>query len=196
MTSDQLHAFAVTVHNQPGVLARVAGLLSRRGFNIDSLAVGETIDPAFSRMTIVVKGDEPTMEQVAKQLARLVEVVKVSDLSRRASIELEMTLIKVRARPSKRQRIIDIVSRFYAEIVDAGPKAMIIVAVGDAGRTWRLIEILRPLGIIELARTGRLAMARCQNGEDGQEAAFPTPNIYPIGRFFSLDGSSADQQPM
>lgn len=193
--TEQLHAFAVIVHNQPGVLARVAGLLSRRGFNIESLAVGETTDPTLSRMTIVVKGDRPTMEQVAKQLARLVEVVKVSDLSRHGSLELEMTMIKVRAKPAKRQRIIDVVSRFYAEIIDAGPKSMIIVAVGDAGRTWKLIEILRPLGIVELARTGRLAMSRCHNGDEGREVGFPTPNIYPVGRFFSLDGAQAEPQP-
>ncbi|WP_334109562.1 acetolactate synthase small subunit [Thermodesulfitimonas autotrophica] len=154
------HTLAVLVENNPGVLARVAGLFSRRGFNIESLAVGETENPAISRMTIVVAGDDRVLEQVTKQLRKLVEVIKVQDVTRMEYVDRELALIKVNAEPSKRAEIIQIVEIFRAHIVDIGRKTLVVEVTGDEGKINALVNALKPFGIREMVRTGKVAMLR------------------------------------
>jgi|GEM_PF-1162091 len=175
--NDPTRSLALTVRNEPGVLARAAGLLSRSGLDIESLSAGQTDDPAVFRMTLVVRGDAANLEQAAGQLAGLAEALEVSDLSQGSCLDLEMTLIKVRAEPGQHGRIMEIVSRFYAEIIDAGRRTMIIAAAGDADRTESLIQALRPLGLIELARSGRVAMARCTSEENEASGRFARPAL-------------------
>ncbi len=163
---EEIHPFSVLVRNEPGVLSRVAGLLSRRGFNIKSLSVGETADPGLSRMTISVRGREPDMEQVRKQLDRLVEVVKVADLFHQPRLEMEAALIKVAARASQWSRIIDAANRFQARVADTGPRELILAFVGPGTGLEDLVRALRPFGIMELARTGRVSMARCRKAAE------------------------------
>ncbi|WP_027717595.1 acetolactate synthase small subunit [Desulfovirgula thermocuniculi] len=154
------HTLSVLVENNPGVLARVAGLFSRRGYNIDSLAVGRTDNPAISRMTIVVEGDERVLEQVIKQLRKLIEVIKVSDISREEHVDRELVLIKVSAEPEKRGEIMQIADIFRARIVDLGRRTMILECTGNEGKIRAFEESLRPYGIKELVRTGKIAMLR------------------------------------
>lgn len=158
------HTLAVLVANQPGVLARVAALFSRRGYNIDSLAVGETEDPAVSRMTIVAEADEVTLEQITKQLHKLVDVLKISDITRDEAVSRELALIKVRAEASHRSEILQIVDIFRAKIVDVNAKSLIIEITGDEDKVKAMIELLRPYGILELVRTGKIAMVRGPKG--------------------------------
>lgn len=155
-----LHTLAVLVENNPGVLARVAGLFSRRGFNIDSLAVGRTDNPAISRMTIVVEGDERTLEQVTKQLHKLVDVIKITDLTVEAHVERELVMIKVMADRSTKMEIMQIADVFRAKIVDYGTKTLTIEATGTDDKINALEEALRPYNIMELVRTGKIAMLR------------------------------------
>jgi acetolactate synthase-1/3 small subunit len=151
---------SVLVENKFGVLARVAGLFSARGFNIDSLAVGETEDPASSRMTIVVEADERILEQVKKQLNKLIDVIKVEDLTGGAYVGRELILIKVRSENTKaREKIVQIVDSTGAEIVDTGKKTVTIEESGDAHAIKALIELLRPYGIVEIVRTGKIAVS-------------------------------------
>ncbi len=154
------HTLAVLVENNPGVLARVAGLIRRRGFNIDSLAVGPTNDPTISRMTIVVEGDDLVLEQVIKQLRKLIEVIKVSDLTAEEHVDRELVLIKVKAEPAQRSQIIQLVDVFRAHIVDVGRETLIVEATGDEEKIRAIEEILRPFGIKEFVRTGKVAMLR------------------------------------
>lgn len=154
------HTLAVLVENHPGVLARVAGLFSRRGFNIESLAVGVTENPRISRMTIVVEGDDATLEQVSKQLNKLVNVLKVSDITPDESVSRELALVKVHADPGQRASIIQIVDVFRAKIVDVGKRTMIIEITGDEDKVNALLELLQEFGIKEVVRTGKIAMAR------------------------------------
>lgn len=154
------HTLSVLVENNPGVLARVAGLFSRRGYNIDSLAVGRTDNPAISRMTIVVEGDERVLEQVIKQLRKLIEVIKVSDISREEHVDRELVLIKVSAEPEKRGEIMQIADIFRARIVDLGRRTMILECTGNEDKIRAFEESLRPYGIKELVRTGKIAMLR------------------------------------
>lgn len=154
------HTLAVLVENHPGVLSRVSGLFSRRGFNIESLAVGPTEKPDISRMTIVVEGDDYVIEQVSKQLNKLVDVIKVSDISSQPSVNRELVLIKVDADPSVRSQIIQIVEIFRANIVDVGKNSMIIELTGDKDKVTAMEELLRQFGIKELVRTGIVAMNR------------------------------------
>ncbi|MGQ9532673.1 MAG: acetolactate synthase small subunit [Desulfotomaculales bacterium] len=154
------HTLAVLVENNPGVLARVAGLIRRRGFNIDSLAVGPTNDPTISRMTIVVEGDDVVLEQVTKQLRKLIEVIKVSDLTTEEHVDRELVLIKVKAEPAQRSQIIQLVDVFRAHIVDVGRETLIVEATGDEEKIRAIEEILRPFGIKEFVRTGKVAMLR------------------------------------
>jgi len=156
------HIVSALVENKAGVLARVAGLFSARGFNIDSLAVGETEDPAFSRMTIVVAGDEATLEQVRKQLQKLINVVKVQDFSGTPAVERDLALVRVNAPPAKRGPILELVQIFRARIVDVGASDMIVEIVGSEDKVQALLDLLAPHGILEVARTGRVAMARSQ----------------------------------
>lgn len=154
------HTLAVLVENNPGVLARVAGLFRRRGFNIESLTVGETEDPAVSRMTIVVEGDERVLEQVTKQLRKLIEVLKVQDITKEEHVDRELVLLKVNAEPARRAEIIQIVEIFRAHIVDIGRKTLIVEVTGDKGKVRALVNALEPFGIRELVRTGKVAMLR------------------------------------
>jgi len=154
------HTLAVLVENQPGVLTRVAGLFSRRGYNIESLAVGQTHDPEISRMTIVVDGDDQVIEQVVKQLEKLVDVVDVRDISETEHVDRELVLIKVKAEPKVRGEIMQIVEIFRARIVDIGHDSLIIECTGDEGKIRAIEKSLMPFGILELVRTGKIAMVR------------------------------------
>ena len=154
------HTISVLVENHPGVLARIAGLFSGRGFNIESLSVGETEDPTASRMTVVVRGDDLILEQVTKQLNKLVDVIKVSDFTKEQFIERELVLIKVSADGKSRSEILQICDVFRARIVDVAPKAVTIEATGTEDKIKALVNMLKPFGIREMARTGSVALAR------------------------------------
>jgi len=157
--SEKRCTIAVLVENKPGVLARVSSLFRRRGFNIESLAVGTTEREDISRMTIVVRGDDRTLEQVMKQLNKLIEVIKVSDLSEN-SVERELALIKVHAPPAKRSEIIEIANIFRARIVDVARDSFIIEITGDEEKINAFVDLMRQFGIKEMARTGKISMAR------------------------------------
>jgi acetolactate synthase-1/3 small subunit len=154
------HVLSALVQNQPGVLAHISGMLASRGFNIDSLAVGETEDPHRSRMTIVLRGDDSTLEQVRKQLEKIITVVEVMDISRRSFVERDLMLIKVQAPPEKRGEVLQLVEVFRGRIVDVGPAALIIEINGTENKVDSFIDLVRPYGILELARSGRLALVR------------------------------------
>lgn len=154
------HTLAVTVENKPGVLTRVTTLFRRRGYNIDSLTVGTTENPGVSRMTIVVEGDDNVIEQVSKQLYKLVDVCKVIDITDERSVDRELVLIKVKADNNVRAEIVQLVDIFRARIVDIGKTSLIVEATGDRGKIDALEESFRPFGIIELVRTGKVAMVR------------------------------------
>lgn len=153
------HTIAVLVENKPGVLARVASLFRRRGYNIESLTVGTTERNDISRMTIVVEGDEKVVEQVTKQLNKLVETIKVSEISK-GSVERELCLIRVHAPPEKRGEIVELTNIFRARIVDVSRDSFIIEVTGDKDKVNAFIDLMRQYGIKELARTGRVAMVR------------------------------------
>jgi acetolactate synthase-1/3 small subunit len=154
------HTITAVVEDKPGVLARVASMLSRRGFNITNLSVGHSETPSLSRMTFVVEGDEWVVEQVTKQLYKLIDVVRVSDISDDAIVVREMALIKVKSTPETRPGIMQIVDIFRADIVDVATDALIIEVTGDEGKVDALIQLLKPFTIKETMRTGRVAMAR------------------------------------
>lgn len=154
------HTLSVLVQNTPGVLARIAGLFSRRGFNIDSLAVGRTHDPSVSRMTIVVEGDDQTLEQVTKQLHKLIDVIKISDITKDIYVDRELVMIKVHAEAAARAEIMQLVDIFRARIVDVGRKTLTIEVTGNEGKISAFEDSLRPFGIKELVRTGKIAMLR------------------------------------
>ncbi|BAD41674.1 acetolactate synthase small subunit [Symbiobacterium thermophilum] len=151
---------AVLVENHPGVLARVAGLIRRRGFNIESLAVGVTDDPAISRMTLVVEGDEATLNQVSKQLDKLIEVIQVADLDAEHSVAREMALIKVSVDPQRRPQVLQLASVFRASVVDVGHEAVILEVTGTHDKVEALISLAQEFGVQEVARTGIIALAR------------------------------------
>ncbi|MGI6034802.1 MAG: acetolactate synthase small subunit [Limnochordia bacterium] len=154
------HIIAVLVQNKSGVMARVAALFSRRGYNIDSIAVCATEDPEVSRMTIVARADDDVLEQITKQLNKLVEVIKVSDITNDPLVDRELALIKVGATPTNRADIIQIVDIFRAHIVDVNPKSVTVEVTGDEGKMEAIIQMLRPYGIKEIVRTGKIAMVR------------------------------------
>lgn len=154
------HTLSVLVENKPGVLARIAGLFRRRGFNIDSLAVGTTEDPETSRMTIVVDAETHRLEQVTKQLHKLINVIKVSDIPAEELVGRELVLIKVAADPSVRAQIIEIADIFRAKIVDVATNTLTVEATGTKEKIHALEELFRPYGIKELVRTGRIALTR------------------------------------
>jgi len=154
------HVLSALVENKSGVLANVAGLFSARGFNIESLAVGETEDPELSRMTIVVGGDEAILEQVRKQLGKLISVVKLQDFSRMERVERDLVLVRVSAPPEKRAHILELVQIFRARVVDVGTSEMMIEVVGSEPRVQAFLDLLAPYGIAEMARTGRIALPR------------------------------------
>lgn len=155
------HVLSAVVQNVPGVLAHVSGMLASRGFNIDSLAVGETEDPNLSRMTFVVVGDDRVLEQVRKQLEKIVTVVRVIDVSAHDFVERDLMLMKVQAPPGgKRSEVRELVEIFRGRIVDVGPEEVTIEISGRENKIQAFIERMRPFGIIELVRTGRIAMVR------------------------------------
>jgi len=159
-TGRMRHVLSALVQNQPGVLAHISGMLASRGFNIDSLAVGETEDPLLSRITFVVIGDDRALEQVRKQLEKIVTVVRVIDISKEAFVERDLMLIKVDATPERRGEIRGLVQDFRGRIVDVGPEQLIIEISGQEQKIEAFIELMRPYGISELARTGRIALVR------------------------------------
>jgi len=154
------HIISALVENHFGVLARVAGLFSARGFNIDSLAVGETHDPAVSRMTIVVHGDDRIIEQIMKQLDKLIDVIKVQDISQEEMIERELVLVKVNAPAHARAEIMQISNTFRAKVVDVSPESLTVEVTGNASKVDAMLELLRPFGITEVVRTGTVALSR------------------------------------
>jgi len=154
------HVISALVMNEPGVLANVAGMFAARGFNIDSLVVGRTENPDLSRMTIVVNADDNTVEQVRKQLAKLVPVVGLHDFQGTAYVESDLMLMTLTAAPDKRNEIISLVNVFEGKITDVSPITMMIELSGAEEKLERFIELMRPYGIEELARTGVIAMAR------------------------------------
>jgi len=154
------HTLSVLVENKPGVLTRVSGLFARRGFNIDSLVVAETENTAVSRMTITVDEQDHPVEQVTKQLHKLINVIKITDLDPAGSVERELLLIKVRADAQSRSAIMQIVEIFRAKIIDVSPEVLIIEMTGTRDKVSAFMELLGPFGVVELMRTGRIAMSR------------------------------------
>jgi acetolactate synthase-1/3 small subunit len=160
MTPMKKHIISALVVNRPGVLAHMAGLFSARGFNIDSLAVGETEQPDFSRMTIVAAGDEAILEQVRKQIGKLIDVVKVQDFSETRCVERDLALVRVHAPVNKRSELLELVEIFRARVVDVGRTELMIELSGGEEKIEAFLDLLRPYGIREMARTGRIALAR------------------------------------
>ncbi|RAK11029.1 acetolactate synthase small subunit [Halanaerobium saccharolyticum] len=156
------HILSVSVLNKPGVLTRIAGLFSRRNFNIESLNVGKTENPEISRMTIVVKGDEKVLEQVTKQLHKLINVLKITELDKNSIVERDLILIRVKCTRKQRSEIIQIADTFRAQIVDVAPDSLMIEATGTEDKLEALTELLRDFGIAEFVRTGTVALSRGQ----------------------------------
>ena len=154
------HTLSVLVEDQPGVLARIAGLFSRRGFNIESLAVGPTEHEEISRMTIVVNCEEHPLEQVTKQLNKLINVLKIVELEPEQSVLREIMLVKVKAEPAFRSQVLEIVTLFRAKVVDVAPEAVTIEATGNADKLAALLKVLEPYGIKELVQSGLVAIGR------------------------------------
>jgi acetolactate synthase-1/3 small subunit len=158
------HVLSAIVQNVPGVLSHISGMLASRGYNIDSLAVGETEDPQLSRMTFVVVGDDHVLEQVVKQLEKIVTVVRVDDIGSQDAVERDLMLIKVKAPPGgKRSEVRELVEIFRGRIVDVGPEEVMIEISGRESKIEAFIERMRPYAIIELVRTGRIAMVRSKS---------------------------------
>jgi acetolactate synthase-1/3 small subunit len=154
------HTLSVLTENKPGVLARVAGLFSRRGFNIESLAVGPTENPDVSRMTIVVSVDELPLEQVTKQLNKLVNVIKIVELETATAVRRELLLVKVRADSTVRSQVLETVQLFRAKVVDVSPEALTIEATGTADKLDALLRMLEPFGVREMVQSGMVAVGR------------------------------------
>lgn len=154
------HTISVLVENHFGVLARVSALFSARGYNIDSLCVGETEDSTVSRMTVVVRGDENVIDQIIKQLYKLVDVIEVADLTDKDFVERELIMVKIGATSKQRSEVIEIVSIFRAKVVDVSPKSTIVEITGSEGKVKAFVDMMRPFGIMEVVRTGEIAIAR------------------------------------
>lgn len=163
------HVISVLVDNEPGVLSRISGLFSGRGFNIESLNVAETLDPTISRMTLVTHGNDQIIEQIIKQLNKLVNVIKVQDLTGTDYVEREMALIKVSAQASSRAEVLRIVDIFRGRVVDVSPKSFTLEITGDEKKIQAVIDLLMPLGIMEIVRTGKVAISRVKKngGNEG-----------------------------
>jgi acetolactate synthase I/III small subunit len=159
-----LHTISVLVEDKPGVLTRVAGLFAARGFNIDSLAVGPTEDGGLSRMTIVVNVETKPLEQVTKQLNKLINVIKILEHDEGSAVERELMLVKVRTKGDDRQRVMEIASVFRVNVVDVTHATLTLEATGKPDKLEALLELLRGFGVVELARTGRIALARGDRG--------------------------------
>jgi acetolactate synthase-1/3 small subunit len=154
------HILSMLVDNEPGVLSRVAGFFSGRGFNIDSLCVSETTDPLVSRITLVAMGDMSILEQIKKQLNKLINVIKVLDFTETEHIQRETALVKVRAKPENRAEILRMADIFRSRVVDVGTEYYTLEVTGDEGKISAFLKLLKPLGIKEIARTGAVALAR------------------------------------
>ncbi len=154
------HTIRVLVENHFGVLARVSGMFSARGYNIDSLCVGETQEPGVSCMTVVVRGDDTVLEQIVKQLNKLVEVLEVTDLTKEDHVERELVMVRVAANGKNRSEILEIANIFRAKVIDVGCEAVIVEATGSSGKIEAFVEMMRSFGIEELVRTGKIATAR------------------------------------
>src|ERR687894_716927 len=165
------HTLSIIVADQPGELSRIVGLFSARGFNIETLSVGSTLDPRWSRVTIVTSGDDRTVEQIVKQCERLARVREVRDVTSQPHVEREMALIDVSATPgAARQEVLSLVSVFRAKVVDISHTRMLIEASGNREKVDAFIEMLRPLGINDITRTGYIAINRVSHGEGSQES--------------------------
>jgi len=184
------HVISALVINEPGVLANVAGMFAARGFNIDSLVVGRTENPELSRMTIVVNADENTLDQVRKQLAKLVPIVKVHDFKDSRHVERDLALISVGVGPDRRSEVLEIVSMFRAKVIDVAPSSVIVELAGPEEKVEAFIDLIKPYGIQELARTGIIAMAR------GMQSA-KDPSAAPAGgkRTRRIDAPAAASLP-
>ena len=158
------HTISVLVENKPGVLARVSGLFARRGFNIESLAVGTTENELVSRMTIVASGDDNVLEQITKQLYKLIDVIKVFDIPKDVAVERELMLIKVSCNEKTRPEIIEIVDIFRGRIVDVSEGAVTVEMTGEESKIEGIVKLLKKFGIKELIRTGKIALQRGSNG--------------------------------
>ncbi|MBG9736795.1 acetolactate synthase small subunit [Paenibacillus alvei] len=156
------HTIAVIVNDQPGVLQRVSGLFGRRGFNIESITVGASEEQGLSRMVIVTTGDDQMLEQIEKQLYKIVDVIKVINLSSQPMVARELALIKVKAEPHVRPEILGVVETFRASIVDIGPNTLMVQVVGESQKIEAMIQLLEPYGIREISRTGVTALIRGQ----------------------------------
>lgn len=184
------HVISALVINEPGVLANVAGMFAARGFNIDSLVVGRTENPDLSRMTIVVNADDNTLEQVRKQLGKLVPVVKVRDFKEVSYVERDLLLATISVGPEQRNEVVEIVNLFRGHIVDVAKTSVMVQLAGTEDKIEAMLELLKPYGIKEMARTGVIAMARgTQSGRDEAPAAVPK------GRKRSLDAPAAQALP-
>jgi len=161
------HIISVLVENHFGVLARVSGLFSARGYNIDSLCVGETEDASVSRMTVVVRGDDAVLAQIMKQLDKLVETIEVVDLTAENHVERELVMVKIQARAKERSEVVEIASIFRAKVVDVNTDAMIVEVTGSVAKVRAFIDLMRPFGIKELVRTGAIAIGRSTQGDTG-----------------------------
>ncbi len=154
------HTLSVLVENKPGVLTRVAGLFARRGFNIESLAVGQSEDPRLSRITITIDGAERPIDQVMKQLHKLINVVKIRNLQPSGMVAEELMLVKVNAEGEKRAEVLQVAEVFKAKIVDVDRRTVVLRVVGSAQKLEAFLELLKPLGVLEIVRTGIIAIAR------------------------------------
>lgn len=158
--NNQKHILSLLVDNEPGVLTRITGLFSGRGFNIESLSVAETTEPNISRVTIVTRGDMNILEQIKKQLNKLINVIKVLDFKGTPFVQRELALIKVRARPENRAEILRMVDIFRSRVVDVGAEYYTMELTGDEDKIGAFLELLKPMGIKEIAKTGSIALAR------------------------------------
>lgn len=158
--TEEKHILSILVDNEPGVLSRIAGLFSGRGFNIESLCVAETMEPMVSRVTLVTKGDPPIIEQIEKQLNKLVNIIKVHDLTGKKFVQRELALIKVVAKPEFRAEILRIVDIFRCKVVDIGLEHYTIEVTGDEGKMEAILKLFKPIGIKEIAKTGIIALFR------------------------------------
>ena len=156
------HTISVLLQNKPGVLSRVTGLFSGRGFNIESLCVAETLDPGISCLTLVTRGDDAIVEQITKQLHKLIDVIKVIDISESDYVEREMVLIRVKAEANTRAEVLRVIDIFRGKVVDVSPKSYAVEITGPASKIKAVIDILKPIGIQEIVRTGTIAMARAR----------------------------------
>lgn len=164
------HVLSAVVQNVPGVLAHISGMLASRGYNIESLAVGETENPELSRMTFVVVGTDSVLEQVRKQLEKIITVVRVDDISSQDYVERDLMLIKVTAPPGgRRSEVKEMTEIFRGRIVDVGPEEVMIEISGQERKIMAFIDLMRPYGIVELVRTGRIAMVRSRSKKEDNE---------------------------